>query len=111
MAPSNFVNDAAPSGLTLRSATDDDWPAMALLAATGFGEFGDPGSLTLWQTLLARDGVVLICDDLLEQAVVGMSLYLDLQLTVPGGAVLPTAGVSLATTDTWRAGAPATTLG
>ncbi|WP_269455155.1 enhanced intracellular survival protein Eis [Mycobacterium kyorinense] len=89
------MSDAVAPGLTLRSATEDDWPAMALLAATGFGEFGDPGSLTLWRSLLARDGIVLICDEALEQAVVGMSLYLDLRLTVPGGAMLPTAGVSL----------------
>ncbi|MGH3635848.1 MAG: enhanced intracellular survival protein Eis [Mycobacterium sp.] len=87
MAPSSFVTD-----LTVRTATDDDWPAMSVLAATGFGWSVDPESFTAWRALMATDGAVVVCDG---DLVVGNALYLDLQLTVPGGAVLPTAGVSL----------------
>lgn len=45
----------------------------------------------MWRTLMPADGVVIACDG---DDVVGMAYYLDLQLTVPGGAVLPMAGVS-----------------
>ena len=45
----------------------------------------------MWRTLIPPDGAVIACagDD-----VVGMAFYVDLLLTVPGGAVLPMAGVS-----------------
>ena len=46
---------------------------------------------------MAADGAVVVCDG---PEIVGMSLYLDLRLTVPGGVVLPAAGV------TWVAVAP-----
>jgi predicted acetyltransferase len=79
--------------VTVRSATDDDWPAIALLAATGFGWSADQREeLTCWQALLADDGAIVACDG---DRIVGHALYLDLELTVPGGAVLPAAGVSL----------------
>lgn len=87
MAPSSFV-----TALTVRTATNDDWPAISLLAAAGFGWSVDPESFTAWRALLATHGGVVVCD---ADRVVGHALYLDLQLTVPGGAVLPTAGVSL----------------
>jgi predicted acetyltransferase len=87
VAPSNFV-----TALTVRSATDADWPAISVLAATGFGWSVEPGSFTAWQALMATDGMIVACDG---DRVIGNALYLDLQLTVPGGAVLPTAGVSL----------------
>ena len=80
------------SSWTVRSARDDDWPAIALLIAASFGWSPEPESFTPWRTLLA-DGAAVVCDD--AGAVVGNALYLDLRLTVPGGAVLPAAGVSL----------------
>ncbi|MGH3561607.1 MAG: GNAT family N-acetyltransferase, partial [Mycobacterium sp.] len=87
VAPSCFVTE-----WTVRTATDDDWPSISVLAATGFGWSVDPESFTPWRALLATGGAVVACDG---DHVVGNALYLDLQLTVPGGAVLPTAGVSL----------------
>ena len=75
----------------IRSATDADWPAISLLDATSFGVFGHPESLTAWRSLMPTDSTVLACDG---GDVVGMSHYLDLRLTVPGGAVLPVAGVT-----------------
>ena len=40
----------------------------------------------------ATDSTVLACDG---RDIVGMAHYLDLRLTVPGGAVLPVAGVTI----------------
>ncbi|MEO6792586.1 MAG: enhanced intracellular survival protein Eis [Mycobacterium sp.] len=82
---------AVSRSLALRTATDDDWAAMAVLAATGFGKDWDSESMVAWRTLTTPDSVIVVCDG---DEVVGMSGYLDLELTVPGGAVLPTAGVS-----------------
>ncbi|OHV05424.1 GNAT family N-acetyltransferase [Mycobacterium talmoniae] len=79
------------SPLTLRTPTDDDWPKILRLDATGFGVFLDPEQVGAFRTLIPSDGAVVACDG---DDVVGVALYADLQLTVPGGAVLPTAGVS-----------------
>jgi predicted acetyltransferase len=81
----------APKGLTIRTAEDADWPAMALLAATCFGSWRPEESNEAWRTMMPADGGVVACDG---PGVVGVALYLDLELTVPGGAVLPMAGVS-----------------
>lgn len=77
--------------LSLRTATDDDWPAMAVLGAVGFGEDWNAESMVAWQSLTTPDSIIVVCDG---DAVIGMSGYLDLELTVPGGAVLPAAGIS-----------------
>ncbi len=87
----------APPGLTIRTVEDADWPAMALLGATCFGIWRPREAGDMWRTLMPADGAVVACDG---ADVVGMALYLDLKLTVPGGAVLPMAGVS------WVAVAP-----
>ena len=52
----------------------------------------------MWRTMVAADGAVVVCDGPEIPEIVGM--YLDLRLTVPGGVVLPAAGVS------WVAVAP-----
>jgi predicted acetyltransferase len=80
------------TALEIRSATDADWPAISLLDATSFGRFGHPESLTAWRSLMPTDSTVLACEG---RDVVGMAHYLDLRLTVPGGAVLPMAGVTI----------------
>ena len=45
----------------------------------------------MWRTMMPAGSAVVACDG---ADVVGMAAYLDLKLTVPGGAVLPMAGVS-----------------
>ena len=90
MAPSDAVTH-----WNVRTATDDDWPAIALLDATGFGWTTDPDEFTAWRAMLASDAALVVCDEQLGGQVVGSALYLHLALTVPGGAVLPAAGVSL----------------
>jgi predicted acetyltransferase len=77
---------------TVRTATDDDWPAIAELAAAGFGWSAGADPLAPWRSLRATDGAVVVRDG---DQLIGHALYLDLRLTVPGGAVLPAAGVSL----------------
>lgn len=85
------------SSLNLRTATDADWQAMSLLGATSFGGFVHPDSMTAWRSAMPADSTLVACDG---RDIVGMAHYLDLQLTVPGGAVLPAAGV------TWVAVSP-----
>ncbi len=92
MAASNSVLASDMStALEIRSITDADWPAMQLLGATSFGHFGDDDSSAAWRTLMKPEASVVACDG---DNLVGMAHYLDLQLTVPGGAVLPTAGIT-----------------
>ncbi|MGZ6779655.1 MAG: enhanced intracellular survival protein Eis [Mycobacterium sp.] len=87
----------APPEWTIRSVEEADWSAMALLAATCFGNWRPQEANEMWRTLMPTGAAVVACDG---PDVVGMALYLDLTLTVPGGGVLPMAGVS------WVAVAP-----
>jgi len=70
---------------------------MALLGATCFGVWRPDEADTMWRTMMPADSAVVACDG---PDIVGMSSFLDLSLTVPGGTVLPMAGVS------WVAVAP-----
>jgi len=93
MAPSTSVRASdASASLEIRTATDSDWQDISLLRATSFGGFEPPESLDSWRTLMPGDSSVVACD---EGDVVGMAHYLDLRMTVPGGAVLPVAGVTI----------------
>ncbi|WP_286145650.1 enhanced intracellular survival protein Eis [Mycobacterium sp. ENV421] len=83
--------------VTLRFAADDDWPAMSRLAATCFGSSRSPDTVAVWRSMTAHDGVVIACDG---DDLVGMALPLDLELTVPGGELVRTAGI------TWVSVAP-----
>ena len=81
----------ASSEVIVRGAEDGDWPGMALLAATCFGQWTPPETRQMWQSLVAPGCAVVACDG---PDVVGTAVALDLEVTVPGGAVLPMAGVS-----------------
>lgn len=76
---------------SVRSPTKGDQPAMSRLAATCFGQYTEPESQPPWRAMAADNGWVVVDDG---SEIVGMACYLDLALTVPGGAVVPTAGVS-----------------
>jgi predicted acetyltransferase len=78
-------------GLVVRDVTDADWPGVALLAATSYGSFWHAETLTAWRTLMPSRSSVVVSDG---DDVVAMAHYLDMSLTVPGGAVLPTAGIT-----------------
>lgn len=86
-----LVHDTSTS-VNVRSALDADWPGIMLLDATCFGRFGHPDTFAAWRSMIPRDGSVVACDG---DDIVGMSHYLDLKVTVPGGAVVPVAGVTL----------------
>jgi predicted acetyltransferase len=81
----------APTGLTIRTAEDRDWPGITLLAGTSFGSFRPQEATEMWRSMMPPGSAVIACDG---DDVVGMTIYLDLRLTVPGGAVLPAAGVT-----------------
>jgi predicted acetyltransferase len=88
---SNSVIPELPESLILRTATDADWPAMRLLDDTSFAASMHTDSITAWRALMPADAAVVACD---RDDVVGVAVYLDLQLTVPGGAMLRAAGLS-----------------
>lgn len=97
VAPSDSVIDNVSSPattLTLHSVTDADWAGMALLGNTAFGEVNHPDSMSAWQQMVPADGGVVMRDGGSDGDIVGQSIYLDLTLTVPGGEVLPAAGIS-----------------
>lgn len=96
MPPSVTVTRTS-TALTFRSAEDADWPAISLIGATGFGVWRPDETTDVWRSMMPSDSAVVACDG---TDVVGVALFLDMQLTVPGGAVLPMAGVS------WVAVAP-----
>ncbi len=77
--------------LTIRTAEDADWPAISVVAATCFGHWRPEEANDAWRTMMPEGSVVVACDG---EDVVGAAFYLDLKLTVPGGAVLPMAGLS-----------------
>lgn len=70
---------------------------MGLVAATGFGVQRPDETNAVWRSMTPTGGAVVACDG---EDVVGVAVFYDLALTVPGGAVLPMAGVS------WVAVAP-----
>src|SRR5690349_19998511 len=75
----------------VQSATDDDQQAMSRLAAPGFGVYMAPESKRPWRVMVAEGGSVVVADG---PEIVGMACYLDMELTVPGVATLPIAGVA-----------------
>lgn len=77
--------------VSVRSVVDDDWPTIMLLENAGFGVVTHPDEIEAIRSLVPADGAVVACDG---DAVVGVAFYLDLQLTVPGGAIVPAAGIS-----------------
>jgi predicted acetyltransferase len=78
--------------LVLRSPTDADWEQTSLLHGVSFGHFEHADTYDVARSLIADDGAVVVCDD---DAVVGMAAYFDFAFTVPGGAVVPMAGLSM----------------
>jgi predicted acetyltransferase len=77
--------------LVLREIGEDDWPGVALLTATSFGSFWHPETFVAWRTLMPQGSSVVVCDG---ADLIAMAHYVDLKLTVPGGTVVPTAGIT-----------------
>lgn len=85
------VTAVLPASVTLTTPAEDDWAGMYLLAAASFTDFIGAESADAWRGLIPADGAVVARHG---RDVVGMALFIDLQLTVPGGNVLSTAGMS-----------------
>lgn len=96
VALSDIMTDTAGPPVP-RTVVEDDWRAMSLLGAAAFGEHSHTDSVSTWRHLVPSDGAVVVDDGV---DIVAQSIYLDLRLTVPGGQVLPAAGIS------WVAVAP-----
>ncbi|AKS34165.1 enhanced intracellular survival protein Eis [Mycolicibacterium goodii] len=79
--------------LTLHPITDADWARMTLLGRVAFGDIEPAETLAVWRSMVPERATVVVRDDT-DDDFVGQSLYLDMKLTVPGGEVLPVAGVS-----------------
>jgi predicted acetyltransferase len=79
------------STLVVRDITEADWPGVRLLAAISFGTFWHPETFTAWRSLMTPGSSLVVCDG---DDVIAMAHYLDMSLTVPGGAVLPVAGIT-----------------
>lgn len=77
--------------LILRGVTEDDWSRVRLLAATSFGSFWHPETMAAWRSLMVSGSSTVVCDG---DDLIAMAHYLDMSLTVPGGAVIPTAGIT-----------------
>jgi predicted acetyltransferase len=93
VAASSFVLVHKPSLTTeIRSSVDADWPQILLLDATNFGMFGPTEAFDGWRSMMPEGASLVACD---ADDVVGMAHYLDMRLTLPGGAVLPMAGLTM----------------
>jgi hypothetical protein len=79
------------AALTLRDITEDDWRGVRLLAATSFGSLWHHETFAAWRTLMSPGSSVVVCDG---DDLIAMAHYLDMKLTVPGGAVIPAAGIT-----------------
>ena len=79
------------TGVKVRDVVDGDWPGIARLTATSFGSYWHPETFTAWRTLMPTGSTVVVADG---DDVVGMAHYLDFTLTVPGGALVPAAGLT-----------------
>lgn len=80
-----------PVGTVLRDVTEDDWPGIALLDAVSFGTFWHPETVAAWRTQMPARSSVVVSDG---DDIVGTAHHLDFELTVPGGATLPAAGLT-----------------
>ncbi|MGF7125072.1 enhanced intracellular survival protein Eis [Rhodococcus sp. BE178] len=85
------------SAITVRTATDQDWPALELLDAVAFGYHPTDPDRTLTRALTRTEDVVVATDN---GTPIGLAMDLPLEFTVPGGAQVPARGV------TWVSVAP-----
>lgn len=77
--------------ILIRTATDDDWNAVALLDAHAFGEHQNSEDLAETQILTSSKHVVMAWDG---ETPVGVAMHFPMSVTVPGGAQVEASGVS-----------------
>jgi predicted acetyltransferase len=81
----------ADSHPVLRDATEDDWPGIKLLTTVSYGANWRDETFDAWRSVMPPDASVVVADG---SDIVGMAHYYDFRITVPGGAVLPCAGIT-----------------
>ncbi|QBJ96313.1 GNAT family N-acetyltransferase [Rhodococcus sp. ABRD24] len=83
--------------ISVRPATDNDWPALELLDSVAFAYHPVDADRTLTRALTRTEDVVVATD---AGTPIGLALDLPMDLTVPGGTQVPVRGV------TWVSVAP-----
>jgi predicted acetyltransferase len=82
----------------LRRATTDDLRAIADVDARAFGSHQSDSDLEAFRPLFEPDRFLLACDPD-SGAIVGVTGSIPLEVTLPGGAVLPAPGVTWVSVD------------
>ncbi|MCU1646349.1 MAG: family N-acetyltransferase [Nocardia sp.] len=85
---------ASTNGITLRSATESDWPAILELAEVCFGMRYDQSEIENIPGLFPIDRAIVAVD---EGRIVGHTVDRTMTVTVPGAATVQAAGVSAVT--------------
>ncbi|MCV7102611.1 GNAT family N-acetyltransferase [Mycobacterium palustre] len=83
--------------IRIKHPTDDDWQAVYENQARAYGISVDPGDVEAWTRRVNLQDI-LVAEDLSDPEhplIVGTSLYYRLRLTVPGGANLDAAWLSM----------------
>jgi predicted acetyltransferase len=78
--------------ITLRSATQDELPAFSRAVATAFGSIGTDAEVSEWVLGLEADRTIAAFDG---DTMVGTAGAFTFELTVPGGALVPAAGITV----------------
>jgi predicted acetyltransferase len=79
------------SALEVRDAVEADWPGIKLLTTVSYGATWRDETFDAWRASIPQRASVVVSDG---PDIVGMAHYLDFAMTVPGGAVLPCAGIT-----------------
>ena len=78
-------------GWTIRTATDEDIPALVKAVSAAFGSYASESQIELSRGFLEVDRSFVALDG---DAIVGNAAAVSLELTVPGPATVPAAGVT-----------------
>jgi predicted acetyltransferase len=78
--------------ITLRPVTADELPAFMRASGIAFGSVGNDEDAEFWAAGVVVDRTIAAFD---AEAIVGTAAAFSFELTVPGGALVPTAGVTM----------------
>ncbi|MCQ4120670.1 enhanced intracellular survival protein Eis [Rhodococcus tibetensis] len=81
-------------GITIRSATEQDWPNLILLNEICFLTPQTPELTAFWKGMVGADRPVIALDG---DAVVGATMDIPMTVTVPGGRSVAAAGITAVT--------------
>ncbi len=81
----------AVDGITIRTAVDDDWPAILTVVEFGFATPQQPQDVAQWRQVVGPEGAIIALDG---DCVVGVTMHLSMPITVPGAAEVDATGIS-----------------